>query len=259
MTNSGDAVKTALRAASPLIVTRSTVEQKSDYRQYKPELRKDFWHSCAYCTLCESEAGGHRFTIDHYEPKSVRPELETRYENLFYACDTCNEMKGDRSPPLPARADGHRFFRSDEDDRSEHFEQKGILLRPKTNTGSFTIDACNLNRTWLRKLRELRRRLWDCEKFAEQGVMFLRTFKIDQIPPEIRSRAQFAIEKATKTLAAYQEDVEGVLRGYAMSTLLEDGEVTPEEKQRRLERLDRLKALEKKHPESWRPGRKKSR
>ncbi len=244
-------------ARETALIVRSVVEPKRDYRDYRPTLRKDFWFSCAYCTVCESEAGGHRFTIDHYEPRSARPDLETDYNNLFYACDTCNEIKGDRSPPESARADGQRFFRSDQDDRGEHFELNGILLEGKTNVGSFTIDACYLNRSWLRKLRELRRRLWECEKFAEQGVMSLRKLSIDQLPPEVRARAQHAIEDAQKNFQEYKADVELILRGYAMSVLVENNDLTTEERDRRIERVKRLKSLEKEYPENWRPGRQR--
>ena len=54
-----------------------------------------------------------RFTIDHYEPRSARPELENDYNNLMYCCDTCNSLKGDRCPPQSARHDGFRFYRPD--------------------------------------------------------------------------------------------------------------------------------------------------
>jgi 5-methylcytosine-specific restriction endonuclease McrA len=80
------------------LVTRTTVPPAKHYSEYKEVLRQDFFHSCAYCTMAESEAQGIRFTIDHYEPQKARPELINYYDNLMYACEECNLRKGDRYP-----------------------------------------------------------------------------------------------------------------------------------------------------------------
>jgi HNH endonuclease len=102
----------------------------------------------------EAEAAAVRFTIDHYEPTSARPDLENEYNNLMYACDPCNTRKGDRYPPLAARAEGVRFFRPDEDVHSDHFELTGVRLKGKSKTGEYTVVALDLNRYMLNKLRE---------------------------------------------------------------------------------------------------------
>src|ERR1700722_5601923 len=95
------------------IVTRSQVEPGKRYTEYRQPLRRDFFYSCAYCTMTEFEAQSIRMTIDHYEPRNARRDLENDYTNLMYACTVCNERKGDRYPPPEARADGKRFFRAD--------------------------------------------------------------------------------------------------------------------------------------------------
>jgi hypothetical protein len=33
------------------------------------------------------------YELDHFEPQSVRPDLETSYGNLVYACRRCNHVK----------------------------------------------------------------------------------------------------------------------------------------------------------------------
>jgi HNH endonuclease len=80
------------------LVVRSVVEPVEHYDEYRQVLRFDFFYSCAYCTMTESEARGIRFTIDHYEPQSARRDLVNEYSNLLYACDTCNIRKGNRCP-----------------------------------------------------------------------------------------------------------------------------------------------------------------
>jgi 5-methylcytosine-specific restriction endonuclease McrA len=114
------------------IVSRSVVEQGKKYPEYRQPLRRDFFYSCAYCTMTEFEAQSIGMTIDHYEPRNAREGLRNDYGNLMYACGVCNQRKGDRCPPSEARADGHRFFRADADVRSDHFEFVGAEVESKT-------------------------------------------------------------------------------------------------------------------------------
>src|SRR5262245_30562116 len=101
----------ALTKGRELFVVRTTVPVGLEYGDYRQYLRTDFLFSCAYCTVTEFEASGIRFTIDHYEPKSIRPDLQHDYENLMYACDVCNQRKGYRSPSELERTKDFRFFR----------------------------------------------------------------------------------------------------------------------------------------------------
>ena len=80
-------------------VKRSAVGPVRSHREYLQILRKDFYYSCAYCTLTEFEAQGYSFEVDHYEPQSARPELVNVYENLMYSCECCNRNKSDLDPP----------------------------------------------------------------------------------------------------------------------------------------------------------------
>jgi 5-methylcytosine-specific restriction endonuclease McrA len=170
----------------PEVVTRSEVQPGMKYPEYRDHLRYDFFFSCAYCTTTEAEAQGIRMTIDHYEPRSVRRDLENDYANLMYACDPCNTLKGSRCPTSEARAHGHRFFRPDQDVRRQHFEQSGIRLNPKTNVASFSIESLDLNRLSLLRLRGIRNRIANCAKEAAQGILALRRLPIDRLPPEIK-------------------------------------------------------------------------
>jgi HNH endonuclease len=242
------------------VVTRSrNLPTVKEYGEYLPYLRQDFWFSCAYCTMTESEARAVRFTIDHYDPAIEKPELKNEYSNLMYSCDQCNSLKGDRSPPQTEREKGWRFFRVDEDVRSEHFQLVGVRVRGTTNVGRYTVDAIDLNRESLRRIRQLRQRLIDNEGFVGEGITALASFPIDRLGPQVRGQALAAINKALELAEKVYDDFDQLLIEFAKSNLLTDGD-SEEDIQRNKERLARLKNLEGISPGSWRGrSRKKKR
>src|ERR1019366_7476937 len=175
-----------------LLVTRSPVPAGRPYEEYRTYLRKDFFASCAYCTLTEGEASTTRFEIDHYEPRAEANKPEKRgktlddYMNLMYSCDECNNRKGDLWPPDTALADGVRIFRPDEHVRSAHFVLEGVRVKSETKIGQYSIEILDLNRLSVRRLRDIRRRLTECAEFVENGVLALRKFPFDRLPKHIR-------------------------------------------------------------------------
>ena len=235
----------------PLVV-RSDVAGGMQYYEYKEHLRYDFFYSCAYCSMTEAEAQAIRFVIDHYEPRRARPDLEHVYINLMYSCDSCNLLKGDRCPPDAARNDGHRFFRPDQDVHSDHFEIKGIRLEAKTNMGSYSIEALDLNRAALLKLRGIRGRLANRAPLVAQGVLALRKFQLDQLPPNMRGLALSAIKKAEAAAEQFANDIDTLLRAYARSNLIDPD---PDAEIRREERLVKLAKTHALYPGSWRAPR----
>jgi hypothetical protein len=193
----------------------------------------------------EAEAKGVRFTIDHYEPVSARPELETDYSNLMWACDPCNGRKGDMSPPPEARARGHRFYRPDEDVYSDHFALAGKRLEGKSLTGEYTILALALNRLMLLRLRDIRLGLISSESYVAQGIAGLRDFPIDRLPKDIRGKVFTAIRGFAKDAEALSKAVDEILREEAKSVLLDDDpnpSVTKEEDNARKQRIKKLEA-----------------
>jgi hypothetical protein len=236
------------------LVVRSTVPANLEYGEYKPYLRLDFWHSCAYCTLSEAEARAIRFTIDHYEPKEARKDLVNEYSNLMYACDECNIRKGDRYPPVEARKDGHRFFRPDQDIRSDHFERSEIHVQEKSNVGYYTIQALDLNRASLKRVRELRARLSECDQYIIEGITALRAFPADTLPTVIRAKALRKIKEAMNVAEDLGAAIDSVLRDFAKSPLVDpDGDA----EERAKERAKQLQELEAMYPGSWRAPRKR--
>ena len=247
-------VAAAPQTSPSSLVVRSTVPAGLEYQDYKPYLRTDFWHSCAYCTLSEAEARAIRFTIDHYEPREARKDLVNEYSNLMYACDACNSRKGDRCPPPEAREDGHRFFRPDQDVRADHFERREIWLQEKSPTGYFTIQALDLNRESLRRVRALRARLSECDRYIIDGITALRAFPTDALPKDVRALALRKIQEAMDVAEDLGAAIDTVLRDFARSPLIDpDGDA----EHRAKERAKQLQELEAMYPGSWRAPRKR--
>lgn len=205
---------------------------------------------CAYCTMAEVEASAVRFTIDHYEPTSARPDLENEYSNLMYACDPCNMRKGDRYPPSTARAEGIRFFRPDEDIHAEHFKISGIRLEADSKTGVYTIDALDLNRHMLRKLREIRMRTVAADEYVARGIAALRHIHLDQIPAHLKGKVHSARQSIIQDAEIVRQEVDDLLRDEARSELIDnDSDATSNTAQ---DRLSCLKALEAVFLGNWR-------
>jgi len=226
------------KAQAPAIVRSANVPALDRYNDYKAYLRYDFLHCCAYCTVSEAEAGAVRFTIDHYEPKTARADLINEYSNLMWCCDECNMLKGDLTPPDIARAAGIRFFRPDHDIGVDHFELDGLLLKHQSKIGDFTIDYIDLNRLALRRLRTIRRRLLDCEKFVQEGIYALRRAHIDRLPHGLRGRVVTAIANAAKLGEQLAREIDNILRDFAKSELIDPD---PESAERAADRKKRMK------------------
>ncbi len=241
---------------STALVIRSQVPARSSYTEYKQELRYDFFYSCAYCCIAETEAGGLRFTIDHYEPQKARTDLVNIYDNLMWSCDVCNQRKGDRYPPAQARQKGFRFFRPDVDIHLEHFSLEGNILKHKTNIAYYTIESLDLNRESLQRVRDIRRRIFSCEEAVSGGVLALSRFPIDRLPTNIRGPAYRAIKQLVDSYEAMAEAVETALKNHARSPILDEDDSAPE---RAKQRKEKLAALEGMFPGNWRGPRPSAR
>lgn len=237
------------------LVIRSNVVDGRPYNTYRKELRWDFYYSCAYCSITEAEASAIRFVIDHYEPRSLRPDLTNVYANLMYCCDECNSRKGDRSPPAAARAEGLRFFRADTDIMSDHYVREKYLVKGISPTGEYTIIALDLNRRSLQRLRELRARLAICDGFVMSGIAELKKLSIDQLPAGIRLAARDRIKRAHELAGVLPRAIDDVLRQLAKSPLDDDD---PDKHLRDMERHRREDEWKGLYPGDWRHRRDRS-
>ena len=121
----------------------------ADYQSFKPWLRDEFLFRCIYCLCRETwEPNGHRtFSVEHIRPRSARDAATETYENLAYACCTCNSAREDRPLPLDVAAEPLADHLSLNDDGT---------IEALTDDGARLRDICQLNRE---SLVEFRRRL----------------------------------------------------------------------------------------------------
>jgi hypothetical protein len=155
--------------------------------------------------------------------------------------------------PLRQRADGHRFFRPDQDRFRDHFRRDGMRLQPQSKTGYYSIEALDLNRQSLRRLRDIRDRLHNCERLVAEGVLGLRTFHIDRLPPTVKGRAARAIGQAVSMADKVAKDIDSVLRNFARSPLIDPDPDSDSRAQERAVKLRREQAL---YPGNWRAPRR---
>lgn len=80
-------------------------------RHIREELRVDFAQCCAYCeNWCAEDIvdGENRGTVEHFRPRSKFPDEWLTWLNLMYACQRCNDTKGNLWPE-PADATNRRL------------------------------------------------------------------------------------------------------------------------------------------------------
>ena len=75
------------------------------YGSYRPWLRDEFAFRCVYCLIREVwGAVQGAYALDHFFPVAARPDLALEYDNLLYACVSCNLSKGGQTTPDPLSA-----------------------------------------------------------------------------------------------------------------------------------------------------------
>ena len=71
------------------------------YPSYRPWVRDEFDFRCVYCLNREQWSPTLSFHVDHVVPQSDDELQSTRFENLVYACSSCNVRKSAISLPHP--------------------------------------------------------------------------------------------------------------------------------------------------------------
>ncbi len=122
---------------------RQNVKIKTNYEDYKQDLREDFEEKCAYCGDSDAFCGGVRnYHIDHFAPKAKFPFLVNTYSNLLYACPYCNNGKSDKwegsnaSSPLNSKGEG--FCDPCSSDYDKHLKRnRNGFIEYVDNTGKY--------------------------------------------------------------------------------------------------------------------------
>jgi hypothetical protein len=102
----------------------------SDYESYRAWLRDDFTFHCVYCLSRERwHKGAYGFQVDHIIPEKKAPSLALDYDNLAYACETCNALKSDADGiPDPCDIAYGKCFRVNEDGTIVALNSEGSRL-----------------------------------------------------------------------------------------------------------------------------------
>ncbi len=112
----------------------------ADYGTYKPWLRDDFAFRCVYCLTRErwdpSPCGHASFGADHVEAQFVAPNLVAVYQNLVYACNSCNSAKRHQRLGIDPRTDTMAHLLNVDTDGIVH------ALTPRAE---FVIEVFDLN------------------------------------------------------------------------------------------------------------------
>lgn len=129
----------------------------------------------AKCAYCEAHIDHVSFSeVEHIIPKSVKPELVYRWENLTGACRRCNGAKGNFFDPEIGLLNPYV------DDIDAHLHFLGSLIYPKLSMvrGEVSITKLKLNRLDLSEQRK--RRLesvgqvlerWHASEGAQRGLL----------------------------------------------------------------------------------------
>lgn len=124
---------------------RLTPPQFNDYTKYKPYLSDEFNARCVYCRALEVVKGVEAFGVDHYRPKKRFSSLETKYENLFYACNRCNSWKGTFWPSSAEVAAGCIIPNPCDHVMFEHLRYRSGHVDAMSAPGHWTIGCLDLN------------------------------------------------------------------------------------------------------------------
>ena len=124
------------------------VVERTNYRDYRDSLRADFNNRCGYCNDLDAPRKEY-FEIDHLVPQKIMVKKKNNdYQNLVYACHSCNNAKrkkwpsGDENVPI-VRDEGWIDPCSEEYDKQFSRDDKGNII-PLTPIGKWMFDNLKL-------------------------------------------------------------------------------------------------------------------
>lgn len=181
---------------------------KTDYKEYRPELRNDFGGRCAY-TDCSDEWWADGLHIDHFAPwrprvdsskKAAFENLKHNYNNLVYACPQVNRAKGNDWPsdnPEVAVVDDKGYLDPCNNDLNEYFE--------RTDSGGILAKNHPVARYMWRRLKLYSRRYevyWRIEQIRDR-LRRMKELQAKDLPAPLRQEILEGKSELTDELTAY--------------------------------------------------------
>ena len=183
-----------------------------EYQTYKPKLRIEFSHRCAYCETREPELGGSKsFHIDHYKPKKLFPKLICAYDNLIYSCRDCNSYKRDYWPNRLERLLRKVIINPRTDQIDKHINTSGFAWSGRTAQGKWTVTKLRLDSPVLSLRREdrerLERKIQQINSMIDDAKQSLRVDR-NLLSSERQNLEKF-IEDETKNVESFKRKISG--------------------------------------------------
>ena len=129
---------------------RLKLPPKKTWEPFRQYLRYEFRFRCCYCGTHEYALPDRdSWQIDHFEPRNRIPKSRWgNYQNLYYACKTCNSFKSGYWPDQEDEDAGRSYVDPCRDriigDEAD-LRPDGLLVG-RSPAGAFTIERINLNR-----------------------------------------------------------------------------------------------------------------
>jgi hypothetical protein len=121
----------------------------ADYTGFRPWLRDEFSFRCVYCLFREQWGRVNGiFTIDHFVAVTNDHELESDYDNLLFACVTCNFRKGARVLPDPLAVLTSTAVRVDSDG-TIHADAKSAAAQLIELLGLDSPESTSFRKRWI--------------------------------------------------------------------------------------------------------------
>lgn len=116
--------------------------------------RDHFGECCAYCQTAEFLTAT-TFEFEHIQP--IVAGGQTTFDNLCFACPSCNRYKGTRQIVTTDKGENISLFHPHQQKWSEHFiwSDDGTGIKSLSLVGKVTIDVLRMNRPALVRVRQM--------------------------------------------------------------------------------------------------------
>jgi len=189
---------------------RADPTARTDYKDYRDELKQDFNSRCGY-TDCNDRWWGVKFQVDHFAPQNPKDitdpvikrkfeDLTHTYTNLVYACPQVNNAKRNlwisNDPQEPIVGDEGLMDPCDFD-YNEHFsrtDEGRIVAKDDSPVAAYMVDKLKLylfryELYWrIDELYERKKKLHELR--SDQGVMSKYSAEINELIADLDGEFQ---------------------------------------------------------------------